>query len=63
MYNYIIINLHNYADILQKVDSSVQNAKVSIFHNKSAENTSLRYWEKICVYSVYQKKLNLSNSN
>jgi hypothetical protein len=32
------------ADILQKV----QNAKVSIFHRKSAENASLQYWEKIC---------------
>jgi hypothetical protein len=27
------------------VGSSVQNAKVSIFH-KSAENASLRYWRK-----------------
>jgi uncharacterized protein YbcC (UPF0753/DUF2309 family) len=33
---------------MQKVDSSVQNAKVSIFQHKSAENASLRYWEKIC---------------
>ena len=31
------------ADILQKVDSSVQTAKVSIFHRKSAENASLQW--------------------
>jgi hypothetical protein len=31
------------ADILQKVASSLKNAKVSIFHRKSAENASLRY--------------------
>jgi hypothetical protein len=29
------------ADILQKVASSFKNAKVSIFHRKSAENASL----------------------
>jgi hypothetical protein len=36
------------ADILQKVASFLKNAKDSIFHCKSAENVSLRYWEKIC---------------
>jgi hypothetical protein len=27
---------------------SLKNAKVLIFHRKSAENASLRYWENIC---------------
>ena len=27
-----------------------ENAKVSIFRNKSAENANLRYWEKIAEY-------------
>jgi hypothetical protein len=38
------------ADILQKVASSMQNAKVSILHRKSAENASLRYRRKFAEY-------------
>ena len=44
------------ADILQKVDSSVQNAKVSIFHRKFAENASLRYRGRKFV-EYYQRDL------